>query len=219
MKSLPIGYRIVGGLVIAYAVFTGWVTAILFDSFSPGSPGKSIEVDGLLLACAYAYQSVALLLAGCLLFARQAKRLRAAQLALIAAALGCLLQGILLIIATYWAFTSAFTSHQSQGPLAIFIIIYTGPMFLIAALWMVITSITAVMLGRHLKRAQRFVNYKERFASLPTEALTTTLESGALDAAARDAVDQILRDRLQPPGQIDTRFQGEKSASPDRPRD
>ena len=66
MKPLPIGYRIVGGLVIAYALFTGWVTAILFDSFSPGSPSKSIKVLDWLLPCAYAYQSVALFLAGCL---------------------------------------------------------------------------------------------------------------------------------------------------------
>ena len=84
-----------------------------------------------------------------------------------------------MIYITYMLFTSAFTPNDaSQGALGIFIIFITGPMFLIAALWMVITLITAVKLGRHLKRAQRVVNYKERFASLPTEALTTTLDPG-----------------------------------------
>jgi hypothetical protein len=223
MKPLPVEYRVVGGLSIAYAVFTGGMMAYVLYHGSPGSnsPGSLAKPTGVLdwlLPGAYVCKCVALFLAGCLLFARQAKGHRAAQLALIAAALGCLLEAVLLIVGTYLIVTMAFTSDATQGPLAIFIIFITGPLFGLAALWTVVTLITAVKLGRYLKRVERVTQYRERFNSLPTEALTATLESGALNAEAGDAVVQILRDRRQSPGHVDTRFQAEPDAA-DRPRE
>jgi FtsH-binding integral membrane protein len=115
---------------------------------SPGSYAKPMELLDWVWLCAYAYKSVALLLAGCLLFARRARALRAAQMALFAAALGCLLYGVLMVYVT----DLAFRSTAEQGPLAIFI---TGPMFVMSAFWTVITMITALKLSRYLKKPQR----------------------------------------------------------------
>jgi hypothetical protein len=46
-------------------------------------------------------------------------------------------------------------------------------------------------------RAQRIATYRERFASLSTEYLTTTIELGASDAEATEVMRQILRERRE----------------------
>jgi hypothetical protein len=100
-------------------------------------------LDWLTLISVFA-TALVLLLAGCLLFLRQRAALRAAWVLLWAAALGLVSEAALTIPVTLQA--------SWLAPGGVWFICVTGPVFLFASFWVVVTMVTAVKLGRHLKQ-------------------------------------------------------------------
>jgi hypothetical protein len=119
------------------------VASALADPRPNAHPVPSNDVvDWLVFGDVFLTSAIALV-AGCLLFVRQAGALRLARVLLLAAAVGWVSQAVLIIPATLQASRSS-----STGGLTV---IVTGPMFILALLWGVVSLIAAVKLGRRLK--------------------------------------------------------------------
>ncbi len=90
MKLLPVGFRVVGGLLAVYATATGGFFAVVAAGVhaNPQPNPRSTPSNDLLgwLGLAFIVTSAVLLLAGCLLFTRHVAALRASQLLLFAGA-------------------------------------------------------------------------------------------------------------------------------------
>jgi hypothetical protein len=151
MNSLPVGFRVVGGVLAGYAIATGgfFAQVLAVGLTSPKTNARDTPSNDLLgwLVIVFVVTSVILILGGCLLFARRVAALRAAQLVIVAGILGLAFEGILAVLATRAEF-----QHPS-GSTGSLIVLVTGPVLLMAGVWTIILLITAVRLGRHLKHS------------------------------------------------------------------
>jgi hypothetical protein len=151
MNSLPVGFRVVGGVLAGYASSTGGFFAQVLASVlaSPKTNARDTPSNDLSgwLVIVFVVTSVILVVAGCLLFARYVAALRAAQLVMVAGIIGLVLEGILAVLATRAEF-----QHPS-GSTGGLIVLVTGPVFMMAVVWTILLLITVVRLGRHLKHS------------------------------------------------------------------
>jgi hypothetical protein len=143
-KSLPVGFREVGAVLAIYATVTaGFFTVISYPYpfYAPHNQGLTPSEDVLKwFYIEFILTSVVLVVAGCLLCTRH---VRAAWLLLFTGLLGLVLEGVLAYDAT-----ATVGKHGSTGAL---IILITGPMLIMAAVWTVVLLIVLIKLSRYLK--------------------------------------------------------------------
>jgi tRNA A-37 threonylcarbamoyl transferase component Bud32 len=153
-KSLPEKLRSDGAALAVYAIITGGFCGGMglflpgkMGAFYHGHVGPSTPSGDLLdwLPVVITIKSLILILAGCLLFINKVVVLRSAQILLVAGILGFVLEGVLAALAT-----QAEMEHPS-GSTSSLIILFTGPIIIMAVIWTVFLPITVVRLGRYLK--------------------------------------------------------------------
>jgi hypothetical protein len=140
MAPLPAGYRIVGGLSIAYAlVMAGFLALGVFGS---GPPPLRNAVD-VLVAVTFVLTPLPLLLAGFLLCSSQAATRATAWLLFIAGLL-LLAKAAAVTLAVHQALTHPTSSTAGLAVLLVPVIIMP------ASMWGVVVLFTGVFLGRRL---------------------------------------------------------------------
>jgi hypothetical protein len=142
MQTLSSGYRVVGGLSAVYAA----VMAGLLVSGAANSP-NSWPRDALnwFLAVLFVLSPLALVVAGVLLYTKQAATLRAARWALGIAGVLLLLKAFVVTLAVVQEFKH---STSSTGVLIVVLV----PMIITpASIWAVVVLVTSISLDRHLR--------------------------------------------------------------------
>lgn len=144
---LPAGYRVVGGLSIAYAlVMTAFLVFVAAASEKLPAPAGVLD---WLTAAAFILAPVCLLLGGCALFARSPGVLRGASAALVAAAAVLLLKAG---VVTAGVVQELRAPTSSTGVLVVFNI----PLVIMpASIWAVAVLVTGIALGRRLRGDRR----------------------------------------------------------------
>jgi hypothetical protein len=149
VETLPVGYRVVGGISVAYAVLMGLVLVLVASAALNQSPPRG-ALDWLGIA-AFVLSPVALFTSGCLLFARREPALRLSAWASMIAAAVLLCKAGLVSLATVQELQHP---TSSTGVLVIFNI----PLIIMpASMWAVIVFATGVNLVRRIRSVKGLV--------------------------------------------------------------